>query len=135
MDLKRESFSTGKPLEMKVGYSRMIKIGNYVRIGGTAAVNQDGTTHAPYDAYEQAKFVLNQFLSLLEQVEATPADVCDIRCFAVGEPEDGFARAYMEIFGQYRPLATKIGVAQLSRPELLVELECEAYIGSGVPLA
>jgi enamine deaminase RidA (YjgF/YER057c/UK114 family) len=131
MNFKRENFSSGIPLESQVGYSRMVKLGNYVRIGGTAAVNLDGTAHAPGDVYAQTKFIFERFLGLLEQAGASPADVYGIRAFAVNDVDDDFARAYAEYFKEYRPIATKYGIPSLGRPELRIEIELEAFIGSG----
>lgn len=37
---KRVNYSSGAPLEEKVGYSRMIKIGDHIYVGGTPALNR-----------------------------------------------------------------------------------------------
>lgn len=38
MEHKRTNYSSGAPLEEKVGYSRMVKIDDQVFIGGTTSV-------------------------------------------------------------------------------------------------
>lgn len=40
--MARQNFSSGAPLEEKVGYSRMVRVGNQVFIGGTTSVQPDG---------------------------------------------------------------------------------------------
>jgi isochorismate pyruvate lyase len=46
---------SGAPWESKVGYCRAIRAGNIVAVTGTASVGENGKTHAPGDAYAQAK--------------------------------------------------------------------------------
>ena len=53
--MERINFSSGAPLEEKVGYSRMIKVGNMVMIGGTTSVQPDGSVIGGGDPYAQAK--------------------------------------------------------------------------------
>ena len=45
MKMERTNYSSGAPLEEKVGYSRMVKIGPYIKIGGTTSVQPDGTVY------------------------------------------------------------------------------------------
>lgn len=35
---KRVNYSSGAPLEEKVGYSRMVKVGDHIYVGGTTSV-------------------------------------------------------------------------------------------------
>ena len=38
---KRVNYSSGAPLEEKVGYSRMVKVGDHIYVGGTTSVQPD----------------------------------------------------------------------------------------------
>ena len=49
---KRVNYSSGAPLEEKVGYSRMVKVGDHIYVGGTTSVQPDGTVYGE-NAYEQ----------------------------------------------------------------------------------
>ena len=40
--LKRENFSSGAPFEDKAGYSRAVKVGKMVFVGGTTTTNSKG---------------------------------------------------------------------------------------------
>ena len=42
---KRVNYSSGAPLEEKVGYSRMVKVGDHIYVGGTTSVQPDGTVY------------------------------------------------------------------------------------------
>ena len=70
MELKRTNYSSGAPLEEKVGYSRMVKAGPFVYIGGTTSVQPDGTVFGD-NAYDQTRYVLLKQIKLLEQLKAS----------------------------------------------------------------
>ena len=88
MEWKRTNYSSGAPLEDKVGYSRMVKIGPYVKIGGTTSVQPDGTVFGK-DAYEQTKYVLDKQIKLLEQAGARKEDVFSVFIYTTDITEGG----------------------------------------------
>ncbi|MDR0671691.1 MAG: hypothetical protein LBF64_05190 [Oscillospiraceae bacterium] len=129
MGLNRTNYSSGAPLEERVGYSRMVKIGNYVKIGGTTSVQPDGSVHGEGSAYEQTKYVLEKQVCLLEKAGAKAADVFAVKAYTTDMSQTGeICRAYSEIFADVRPLFTAVGIAALNRPAQLVEIELEAVI-------
>ena len=76
---KRVNYSSGAPLEEKVGYSRMVKVGDHIYVGGTTSVQPDGTVYGE-NAYEQTRYVLEKQVKLIEQAGAGVGD--DFRAFA-----------------------------------------------------
>ncbi len=131
MDLKRTNYSSGAPLEEKVGYSRMVKFGLFVKIGGTTSVQPDGTVYGK-DAYEQTKYVLEKQVKLLAQAGAKPTDVVSIKVYTTDMTQTGkICEAYSEIFHDIRPLNTVVGTPALNRPTQFVEIEMDAVIGCG----
>ncbi|MDR2386403.1 MAG: hypothetical protein LBE80_02310 [Deltaproteobacteria bacterium] len=128
MELTRVNYSSGAPLEDKAGYSRMVKVGPFVKIGGTTSVQPDGSVFGE-EAYAQTKYILEKFIKLLEQAGAQAKDVISVKVYATDmkfSPE--VARAYTEFFGSIRPLFTMVGTTALNRPTQLVEIELEAII-------
>ncbi|MCI2106561.1 MAG: Rid family hydrolase [Intestinimonas sp.] len=129
MDLKRTNYSSGAPLEEKVGYSRMVKAGPFVFVGGTTSVQPDGTVYGE-TAYEQTKYVLEKQIKLLDTAGATAADVIKIKVYATDMKFSGeICQAYSEIFHDIRPLCTVVGTPALNRPTQFVEIEMDAVIG------
>lgn len=129
MELKRTNYSSGAPLEEKVGYSRMVKVGPFVSVGGTTSVQPDGKVYGE-TAYEQTKYVLDKQVKLLEQAGATAADVIKVKVYATDMKFSGeICSAYSEIFHDIRPLCTVVGTPALNRPTQFVEIEMEAVIG------
>ena len=113
-----------------VGSSRMVKIGRYVRIGGAAAIDDDGKVKAPGNDLEQVRFIMQRFSALLETAGARKADAYGLSIFPCGECA-GCGPGYSEYFGKYTPLLTGVGIATLYNPELTLAVELEAVIGSG----
>jgi enamine deaminase RidA (YjgF/YER057c/UK114 family) len=129
---KRVNYSSGAPMEEKMGYSRMIKVGDYVRIGGTTSVQPDGTVFAEGDSYQQTKYVLEKQIKLLGEAGALVNDVISVKVYAVNMKDCGeICRAYSEFFKPYKPLCTVVGTTALNRPSQMVEIEMEAIAGSG----
>ncbi len=131
MQLERTNYSSGAPLEEKAGYSRMVKVGPFIYIGGTTSVLPDGSVYGEGSAYEQTKFILNKFVDLLSQAGACAQDVVKIKGYLtdMAYAADA-ARAYSEIFKDIRPLLTFVGTPMLNRPSQLVELELDAIATS-----
>jgi enamine deaminase RidA (YjgF/YER057c/UK114 family) len=124
--MKRKNFSSGAPLEEKIGYSRMVTVGNHVFIGGTTAVKEDGTV-AGATPYEQARYIFQKFSNLLKAAETDLSDVVKVKAYVtdmafVMEVAD----AYSELFKEIRPVFTVVETPMLNRPTQLVEIELEA---------
>ena len=119
---------SGAEWEKKVGYCRAVAVGPHVYVGGTAPVAEGGGTHAPGDAYEQAKrcFVIIEAALValggsLEDVVRTRMYVTDITRW----PEIG--RAHREALGEHPPAATMVEVRKLIADDMLVEIKIDAY--------
>ncbi|MBC3888586.1 hypothetical protein GH810_09725 [Acetobacterium paludosum] len=127
--MSRINYSSGAPLEEKVGYSRMVQIGNLIMIGGTTSVQADGSVYGEGDPYAQAKFIFEKQVKLLAKAGAKPKDVVKIMVYATHMSDCGeISRAYSEIFKEFRPLFTAVGTPELNRPSQLCEIEMTAII-------
>ncbi|MCR5105718.1 MAG: hypothetical protein K6B68_14890 [Eubacterium sp.] len=128
MEIKRTNYSSGAPLEEKIGYSRMVKIGPYIKIGGTTSVQPDGTVYGE-DAYEQTKYVLDKQIKLLEQAGATKENVFSVFIYTTDITQGGrICEAYAEFFKEIKPLNTMVEITKLNRPTQYVEIVMEAMI-------
>ena len=124
--MKRINYSSGAPLEEIVGYSRMVKVGEHIYIGGTTAVLPDGSVYGD-SPYEQAKYIFEKFTQLLEQAEANLKDVIKIKAYVTDmkfakEVGDAFSLFFKEV----KPLFTMVETNKLNRPTQFVEIELEA---------
>ncbi|MCQ2249173.1 MAG: Rid family hydrolase [Treponema sp.] len=126
----RKNFSSGAPLEAKAGYSRAVRIGDIIHVGGTTAVQPDGTVYGEGDSYAQMKYILEKQIKIIEQAGGKKEDVYEVRIFQTPEFDKSGMAAYTEIFHDVMPLCTGVTIAKLNRPAQLVEIEMSAAVGS-----
>ena len=128
MEHKRTNYSSGAPLEEKVGYSRMVKIDDQVFIGDTTSVQQDGSVYGE-TAYEQARYSFDKMMVLLAKVGAGTRDVYRVDYFVTDMAYGAdVGRAYSETFHDVKPLCTGMAIKSLNRPTQLVEIELAALV-------
>jgi isochorismate pyruvate lyase len=118
------------PWEEEVGYCRALRAGNQIHVTGTAPVDDHGQVFAPGDAYEQARrclALIDQALGRLgagrEHIVRTRMLVTDIARWR------DYGRAHREFFGEHRPATTMVEISRLIAPEMLIEIEADAYVG------
>ena len=67
MDFERVNIKGGSAYEDVAGYSRIVKAGPFVYVSGTTSVTPEGTVYGEGDPYEQAKYIFNKLVGLLEE--------------------------------------------------------------------
>lgn len=122
-----ERFGSDNPWEATVGYCRAVRAGDHVHVAGTTAV-VDGVVVGVGDAAEQTRVALRIIADALARAGASLADVVRTRMFVVDIGDwEAVGHAHGEVFAEIRPVATMVEVSGLIGPELLVEIEVDAY--------
>jgi enamine deaminase RidA (YjgF/YER057c/UK114 family) len=120
--MTRENISSGASWEPVIGYSRAVKVGPYVHVSGTTGSGAEGVYAQTVQALKTIEAALKQAGAGLEQVVRTRIYLTDISQWEL------VGKAHGEFFGEIRPATTMVEVSKLIAPELLVEIEVDAYI-------
>ncbi|MCW8850493.1 MAG: RidA family protein [Melioribacteraceae bacterium] len=131
MTKKRINISSNSPWEDIVGYSRAVKIDNHVFVSGTTAIDNDGNITGVDNPYAQTKQCIENINIALSKAGANLNDVVRLRIFVVNIDDwEIIGKALGEYFLKIKPAATMVEVNRLITPDILVEIEADAYIQS-----
>ena len=123
MSASRKVVLSGSDFESAVGYSRAVRVGPHVAVAGTTGTGPAG------DIAAQARDALRRIEVALRQAGAELTDVVRTRIYVTDMSRwREVAAVHAELFGEIRPVATMVEVSALIAPELLVEIEADAYV-------
>ncbi|WP_208738534.1 RidA family protein [Bradyrhizobium vignae] len=125
----RKHISSGSYLEPEIGFSRAVRVGQFVAVSGTAPILATGGTAALGDVHAQTFRCLEIIDKAVTEAGATMANIIRTRIMLtnIGRWRDA-ARAHGEFFRDIRPACTFVQVSGFIDPDWLVEVEADCVV-------
>lgn len=115
-----------------VNYSPAVRVGSHVFVAGMIAM-KDGEVVGRDDVVAQTQQVLAQIDTALTRAGATFADIVRYRIYLTDIGDLAAVRTVLATtFGTIRPAGTLVAVSALVHPELKIEIDVDAIIGSAL---
>ncbi len=127
--MSRRRISTGTPFEDLASFSRAIVDGEMVYVSGTTGMDRSAGTF-PADAAAQTRLALGHLEAALDEAGARLADVLRVVVYIADRADlMPVCEVIGAAFADIRPANTTV-IAALALPEMKVEIEVTARIGS-----
>ncbi len=118
---------SGSPYEETIGFSRAVRVGPFVSVGGTAPIGANGETVGVGDPAAQARRCFEIIADALAQVGASMEDVVRTRLMLTRiEDFRAVVEVRKEFVGQVRPVDTIVQIDRFVDPDWLLEVEVDA---------
>src|SRR6185437_13158455 len=129
--MERKKISTNVYWELIIGYSRAICIGQNVYVSGTTSIDENGKIVGSGSPYKQTIHIIEKIQSVLNYFNSSLNDVVRTRIYLVNINDwQEVGKAHSKFFHEIRPACTLLEVSRLIDPELLVEIEVDAFFNT-----
>jgi enamine deaminase RidA (YjgF/YER057c/UK114 family) len=126
---ERQRISSGSVWEERVGFSRALRVGDWVFVSGTTATGSDGEVIGAGDPYAQAIAIIEKIERALIEAGATLGDVVRTRIYVTNADDwEAIGRAHARFFADVRPANTLVEVRRLVGSDYLLEIDADALI-------
>lgn len=127
--MERLNVSSGSAYEKPIGFSRAVRIGNFVSVSGTAPIGNDGITVCPGDLYKQTIRCIEIIKKAILDAGGQLENVIRTRVYLKNISDwEKAAKAHGEFFSNIRPACTFVEIKGLIKNDWLVEIEADCII-------
>ena len=129
MSNERILVSNGNPMEDIVGFSRAVRVGPFVSVGGTAPVDADGKTVGVGDVFAQTTQCFEIIKAALEEAGSGLQDMVRTRVILTDIDNWKEAIEARKVYCKdVKPVDTIMAIDRFINPEWLVEIEVDAFV-------
>lgn len=120
---------TGGRFEEIGSYARAKRVGPFVYVAGTTAIEPSGKLHAPGDTYAQSLYIFARIEDALKEVGAEMRHIMRTTAFLTDMAAGGagFVKAHGEVFAGINPVTAGVE-AGLTTPGMMIEIAVDAII-------
>ncbi len=116
-------------MEKIVGFSRAVRVGSFIAVGGTAPVDANGKTVGVGDVFAQTRQCFEIIKSALEDAGSGLADIVRTRVILTDIDNWKDAIEARKLYCKdARPVDTIMAINRFVNPEWLVEIEVDAVV-------
>jgi len=127
--MARKLVLSTSPYAPVIGFSRAVRVGNHISVGGTAPIDANGRTVGVGDPAAQTRQCLETIKTALEQAGASLNDVVRTRMLLTRiEDWQEIAKVRGEYFKDIRPVDTVMEVKGFINKDWLIEIEVDAVV-------
>mgnify|MGYP003593571541 CR=1 FL=1 len=124
---ERRATGSAAPWESIIGYSRAVRVGPFIAVTGTTALDEQGALVGLGDAAAQTRRCIENVRAALRRLDAELTDVVRTRMFVVDITQwEAIGRVHGELFRDIAPATSMVEVRALIDPRMLVEIEADA---------
>ena len=127
--MSRKLIPSDSPFAPIMGFSRAVRVGNYISVGGTAPIDADGKTVGVGDPAAQTRRCIETIKAALEEAGSCLEDVVRTRMMLTSlDHWQEVAKVRGEYFRDILPVDTVVEVSGFIDPEWLLEIEVDAVV-------
>jgi len=127
--MSRTLVPSTSPYASVIGFSRAVRVGNHISVGGTAPIDSEGRTIGIGNPALQARQCFETIEAALKQAGASLEDVVRTRMLLTRISDwEAIAKVRGEYFKNIRPVDTVMEVSRFINADWLVEVEVDAVI-------
>jgi enamine deaminase RidA (YjgF/YER057c/UK114 family) len=125
---QRTRIAAGTHFEKIFGYSRAVRMGQWVAVAGCTATTPEGPVGGA-DIAAQTAECLRRIQGALKDAGASLSDVVRTRLYVTNISElEAVGQVHIDFFADILPASTIVEVTALAHPSLLVEVEADAVV-------